>query len=74
MAYCEKYRDTGLFRTGAAFIDHMSAFHAKLAEETIEILLYRKKISEEAGRDVPEEEAAKEWIKKYAAFFPKANP
>lgn len=58
-----------LFRTGVKFTDIDSAFKAKLAEETLEILSYQKRLSREAGRDVPVEEAAKEWISKYAANF-----
>ncbi len=69
VAYTEKMNPSGFFRIGAAFVDYTSAFHAKLAEETIEILLYRKKISEERGQEISEEAAASEWIKKYAEGF-----
>ena len=71
VAYCRKDDQTGLFQLGVAFIDYASAFQAKLAEEAIEILEYRKKLTLEFGHDVSEEEAARKWILRYAEFFPK---
>lgn len=71
VVYSEKDAGTGLFRTGVLFTDRSSAFTAKLAEETLEILEYRRTLSESEGRDVPEEEAARLWIKRYAATFAK---
>jgi hypothetical protein len=70
VVYSEKNTGSVHFRTGISFADRDSAFQAKLAEETLEILEYQKKISREAGRSVSEEEAAAEWIYKYAKFFP----
>ena len=51
------------------FQDAASAFQAKLAEEVLEILAYQKKISSRLGYRISEEEAAKRWIKRYAAYF-----
>lgn len=61
---------SGKFRTGIIFIDSPSAFRAKLAEEALEILRYRKEISRELGKEVTEEEAAKRWIQNFAKDFP----
>ena len=70
VAYTTEDRKTGGFRTGVCFTDYPSAFMAKLAEEMLEILRYRKRLSRELGREIPEEEAASQWIQKYAARFP----
>ena len=69
VVYCAADKKTGFFRTGVSFLDVTSAFRAKLAEEALEIMAYRKKISRETGHPVSEEKAAEEWIKKYAEFF-----
>lgn len=70
VAYSKEDRKSGKFRTGVVFVDSPGAFRAKLAEEALEILEYRKVLSRELGRDVSEEEAAREWIKKFAGQFP----
>lgn len=69
VAYCNRLSNTGLYRTGVAFEDPTSAFRAKLAEELLKIKDYRKKLIEELGRDVSEDEAARKWIEKYAKRF-----
>ncbi len=61
---------SGKFRTGILFIDSPSAFRAKLAEEALEIIRYRKEMSRELGTEVTEEEAAKKWIQRFAKEFP----
>ncbi len=61
---------SGKFRTGILFIDSPSAFRAKLAEEALEIMRYRKEISRELGKEITEEEAAKRWIQNFAKDFP----
>ena len=61
---------SGKFRTGILFMDSPSAFRAKLAEEALEILRYRREILTESGEDVSEEEAARRWIQKFAKDFP----
>ena len=70
VAYTTEDRKTGKFRTGVCFADYPSAFMARLAEEMLEIQRYRKNLSRQLGREIPEEEAANEWIQKYAANFP----
>ena len=60
---------TGKYRTGISFIDPPSAFRAKLAEEALEILQYRRTLSQEKGEQISEEEAANRWIQKFAEGF-----
>ena len=71
VAYAKEDPKTGKFRTGVCFMDTPSAFMARLAEEMLEIMRYRKNLSRQFGREIPEEEAASRWIKKYAAGFPR---
>jgi hypothetical protein len=73
VAYAIEESGTGKFRTGVRFMDHSSAIMVRLAEEMIEILQYRSKLSRKFGREIPEEEAASLWIKKHAAKFPSLN-
>src|SRR3989338_2484185 len=51
VAYAKPDRKTGRFRVGVAFVNPVSAFKAKLAEESLEILEYRKTISEKLVRE-----------------------
>lgn len=73
IAYTKEDPSTGQYRTGVCFADYPSAFMARLAEEMLEIIQYRKNLSQKLGREVSEDEAANEWIKKYAAKFPGLN-
>ena len=58
------------FRTGVCFQDTPSAFKAKLAEEVLQILEYRKSLSRQLGYELSEEDAAKKWVNEYAGRFP----
>lgn len=71
VVYSVKDDGSGFFRTGVRFIDASSAFKAKLAEEAIEIMEYRRQLSAELGREIDEEEAARRWVRKYAESFSK---
>lgn len=70
VAYARESRVPSRFEIGVQFVDTPGAFRARLAEEVIQILEYRKKISREAGRDISEEEAARQWIMSRASDFP----
>ena len=71
VAHSKKDTTTGLFKTGVCFEDSASSFHAKLAEEIIQIRQYREKMSILRGRQLSEEEAAKMWIDRNAENFAK---
>lgn len=70
VAYSIHDARTGRYRNGVIFADSPSAFKAKLAEEALQILKYRQKLSRELGRQVSEEEAADLWIAQFASEFP----
>src|SRR3989338_7886427 len=44
VAYAKQDGETGQFRTGVCFTDYPSAFMARLAEEMLEIMEYRKNL------------------------------
>jgi c-di-GMP-binding flagellar brake protein YcgR len=69
VAYSKEDRKSGRFRTGVSFLDYPGAFKAKMAEEALEIMEYRKKLSEDESREVSEEEASRRWIQKFADHF-----
>ena len=71
VVYSRKDGRTGFFITGVCFADYSSAFQAKLAEEMLEILDFRKKLSAEMGHEISEEEAAQKWIGQFSKYFPK---
>ena len=69
VAYSNRVPTLNRFKTGVAFTNPSSAFRAKLAEQMLQIKLYREKIARELGRHMTEEEAARNWIEKYAKQF-----
>ena len=70
VVWCREDRRTARFSTGVSFADFPSAFKARLAEEVLQILEFRKTISRETGREVSEEEAASQWVRDHAPRFP----
>lgn len=70
VAYSKEDKKTARFRTGVSFTDFPSAFKAKLAEELLQILEFKKTLSRALGHDITEEEAAKKWINEFAESFP----
>ena len=69
VVYSKEDRRSARYRTGVSFVDFPSAFKARLAEEVLQILEYRKSISRELGHEVSEEEAAKKWVSEFATHF-----
>ena len=70
VAYSREDRKTARYFTGVTFVDFPSAFKARLAEEVLQILEFRKSISRERGQEVSEEEAASQWVREHASRFP----
>ena len=69
VVFCKEERGSAHYRTGVSFVDSPSAFKAKLAEEVLQILEYRKSISRQLGYEISEEMAAKKWINQFATTF-----
>jgi c-di-GMP-binding flagellar brake protein YcgR len=70
VTFSREDRRTARFLTGVSFVDFPSAFKARLAEEVLQILEFRKALSRETGHEVTEEEAASRWVSENASRFP----
>jgi c-di-GMP-binding flagellar brake protein YcgR len=70
VVYSKEDRRSARYSTGVSFVDFPSAFKARLAEEVLQILQYRKSVSQRLGREVSEETAAAEWVRDHASQFP----
>ena len=60
----------GGFELGVAFLDADDAFRARMVEQVCHIEDYRRRVLRTAGRFLTAEEAAFEWIGRYASRFP----
>lgn len=59
------------FLIGVAFQQESAIFDIPLIEQICHIENYREQCNAEKGMELSSEEAAREWIEKYAATFPK---
>ncbi len=64
VSYSEEDPGNWRFLTGVSFTEYPPEFQARLAEEFLEILEYREKLSRERNYQVYENDAAEEWLKK----------
>jgi len=69
VAYSTPMSNGSGFRTGISFLDTVSKFRAKLAEQMLQIQSYQKKLEEKLHQQISEEEAAQRWVEKHAARF-----
>jgi hypothetical protein len=58
------------FELGVEFLDAEDAFRARMVEQVCHIEEYRRAVQRDEGRVLTIEEAASEWIAKYASQFP----
>jgi len=58
------------YDVGVSFVDPDDAFRTRMVEQVCHIEHYKKEILEKEGRELTGEEAALEWIKRYAGRFP----
>ncbi len=58
------------FEVGVTFTGEDEANHVRMVEQLCQIEEYRRKVLKTEGRVLSSQEAAFEWIKKYAAGFP----
>jgi PilZ domain len=64
----------GRYELGVQFLDPQDAFVGRMVEQVCHIENYRKVVRETEGRALTVEDAAAEWINKYAAQFPDPGP
>lgn len=57
------------FQIGVRFTDSSDAFKAKIYKQLVQIEAYKYQVLEAEGRDLTFNEAAREWIEKYAKKF-----
>lgn len=55
---------------GVQFLDADDAFRVRMVEQVCSIENYRRRVEAEEGRILSRDEAAQEWITKYAGRFP----
>ena len=58
------------YRMGAEFLNPQDEYRARMVEQICYIETYKRQMFEVEHRDLTTEEAATEWIAKYAAQFP----
>lgn len=66
--WCKATRDR--FDLGVEFLNQDDAFMARMVEQLCHIENYKKEIYRTEGRRISPEQAAQEWIDKFAARFP----
>ena len=55
---------------GVEFLDSTHAFQSRMVQQVCSIENYRKEVKQNEGRDLTPQEAAAEWITKFAGRFP----
>ena len=68
VVWCRPDKDR--YRVGIAFNDKALAFSARMVEQVCHIERYRSRLVEQ-GKELSLEDAASDWISKYAAKFPR---
>jgi hypothetical protein len=61
------------YLAGAAFINQTAAFQSRMVEQICAIEEYRKEVLHQEGRALTPQDAAAEWIERYAGRFPAAD-
>jgi hypothetical protein len=58
------------FRVGARFLQEQDAFRVRMVEQVCQIESYRQRVRDREHRELSADDAAREWIAKFAARFP----
>jgi hypothetical protein len=58
------------FLVGVTFLDATAAFKSRMVQQVCSIENYRQEVQQREGRALTPQEAASEWITKYAGRFP----
>lgn len=72
VTHCHKEADH--FIIGIEFTCNDDLFVARMVEQICHIEHYKREVAEREGRQLSGQQAAKEWIAKYAASFPQWTP
>lgn len=68
VAWCKPRQDD--FRIGVEFINSADGYRIRMVEQVCHIEHYRNEMRQREGRVLDWEQAAQEWISKYASTFP----
>lgn len=68
VAWCRPEGDKYL--VGVQFLDASDAFESRMVQQVCAIENYRKEVAEKEGRQLDAQQAAAEWIQKFAGRFP----
>ena len=68
--WCEKYATGSGYEIGIEFEKSRDVFRLRMIEQICHIEHYRREILRVEGRELSAQEAADEWIAKYAGDFP----
>ena len=68
VAWCRPDGDS--FLVGVEFLDSDDAFQSRMVQQVCSIENYKREVAENEGRILSSQEAAAEWISKYAGRFP----
>lgn len=68
VAWCRP--EAGQYLVGVQFLDPNAAFRSRMVQQVCSIENYRKEVREREGRALTPQEAADEWIEKFAGRFP----
>ena len=69
VVWCREMEGKG-YEVGAAFPAEADRMRARMMEQIVAIERYRERVSEEEGRTLAPEEAAREWVGRHANHFP----
>ncbi len=73
VAWCRPCREGGGHEVGVSFLEAEDVFRARMVAQVCYIEDYRRSIARAEGRELSSEEAAGEWIAKFAHKFPGAS-
>jgi hypothetical protein len=68
VAWCRNEGDQ--YVIGVQFPDSEDAFRVRMVEQLLHIERYRREVEEREGRELSTEDAARDWISRYASSFP----
>jgi len=71
VAWCRP--EEGRYLVGVQFMDQAAAFRSRMVEQVCAIENYRREVREKEGRVLSAQEAAAEWIERYAGQFPRGD-
>lgn len=63
----------GRYEVGVQFLSSSDAFRARMVEQVCQIEQYKREVRELEGREIDGDAAAREWIQRHAANFPRTG-